>query len=171
MLEFSKINNKVSETLRQENNEVVYRGWLFLNENAQLENNNIIINVPNMYTKEIFEDRYLSDIESLYRNELSFDKIILKVVSENQIASPSNIGDKSNLLDDVIEKINFNVKHVYEFVENAARNGYYSVSCALSHEAVSKEEIYWSVKDFLVNKGFKVELSNLDNNYILNLSW
>jgi chromosomal replication initiation ATPase DnaA len=76
------INNKVASTLKEENNAVVYTAWLSFTEGAQLQNNNIVINVPNQYIKETLEERYLSDIETLYRNELSFSKLVVKTDAE-----------------------------------------------------------------------------------------
>lgn len=81
MKNISLANKKISEILREENNEVVYNVWLNCIENAQLEDNNIVVNVPNHYIKETFENKYSFDIESMYRNELEFSKFVVRVVS------------------------------------------------------------------------------------------
>jgi chromosomal replication initiation ATPase DnaA len=82
MENLSLINSKVATTLREENNSVVYTAWLSFTEKAQFENNDIIINVPNQYIKETLEERYLSDIEDLYRREIPFSKLIIRTETE-----------------------------------------------------------------------------------------
>ena len=82
MRDLSLVNQRVSETLKGENNEVVYKAWLFFTEDAQFEDGNIVIRVPNHYIKSTLEERYHSDIEELYRNEFDFLKLIIKTEVE-----------------------------------------------------------------------------------------
>jgi chromosomal replication initiation ATPase DnaA len=82
MNNLSLINEKVSNTLKEENNAVVYTAWLSFAEEAQLEDGNLVINVPNPYIKETLEERYSLDIEGLYRKELAFAKLIIRTEAE-----------------------------------------------------------------------------------------
>ena len=100
------INKKVSNTLREENNAVVYTAWLSYTEDALLEDCNIIINVPNPYIKESLEERYGLDIEELYRSEFKFSKLIIRTEAE-QIADTFNKAD-------TIEYINAKVLTAFE---------------------------------------------------------
>jgi chromosomal replication initiation ATPase DnaA len=79
MKDIKFINKKISDILKNDYNEVVYKVWLFLTESAELDENDIVINAPNYYIKETMEDRYASEIEELYRNELKFSKFIIRV--------------------------------------------------------------------------------------------
>lgn len=104
----AEINNKVSGILKEENNLVVYAAWLSFAEDAKLEDNNIIIDVPNPYIKETIEDRYYLDIEELYRNELNFSKLIIRTEAE-QIADTFKKADNVEYVNtnviDAVEKI------------------------------------------------------------------
>jgi chromosomal replication initiation ATPase DnaA len=108
MNNLSLINNNVSNILREDNNEVVYRAWLSFTENANLEDGNIIITVPNQYIKETIEDRYFSTIEELYRNELQFSILIIKTEAE-QIVDTFRKAESIDLIEDdsldAVEKI------------------------------------------------------------------
>jgi chromosomal replication initiation ATPase DnaA len=106
MENLSEINKKVSSTLREENNAVVYTAWLSFTEEAQLEDGNIVINVPNPYIKETLEERYNFDIEELYRNEIAFSKLIIRTEAE-QI---TNAFKKANN----IEYVNMKVLNAFE---------------------------------------------------------
>lgn len=106
MKNLSEINKKVSSTLREENNAVVYTAWLSFTEEAQLEDGNIIINVPNPYIKETIEERYNFDIEELYRNEIAFSKLIIRTEAE-QIADAFKKADN-------IEYLNMKVLNAFE---------------------------------------------------------
>lgn len=77
MANLSLVNKKISEILRNENNEVVYTVWLSCTEDAEFEDNNIIIKVPNHYLRETFENKYKFEVETLYRKELNFSKLIV----------------------------------------------------------------------------------------------
>lgn len=174
MLNFDLINKEINHILETENNEVVYRAWLFYFENSRFEDNNIIVTVPNMYTKNILEERYLYDIEDLYREKITFKNIVLKVrdceVFEGVI-SGIHTEDTSTIFEDIVEKINFQVKKVYEFIEAASSSGLNSISYMLPIDWVLNEEVYFRLKEFMSSKGFKAEFNNLDNKYTLNLSW
>lgn len=78
MKDIMSINKKISSLLKRENNEVVYTVWLSCTENAKFEKNNVVINVPNDYLRETFEDKYRFEVESLYRNELNFFGFIVR---------------------------------------------------------------------------------------------
>ena len=82
MKDISLINEIVCNTLKSENNEVIYTSWLSFAENAKYDGDNIIINVPNNFVKEAIEERYSEDLEQLYRGELNFSKLIVKSDSE-----------------------------------------------------------------------------------------
>jgi chromosomal replication initiation ATPase DnaA len=82
MSNLKEINDRVSSVLREENNEVVYRAWLNFAENSKLIDGNIVITVPNQYIKETLEDRYIFEIEALYKNDLSFSKLIIITEAE-----------------------------------------------------------------------------------------
>jgi chromosomal replication initiation ATPase DnaA len=106
MLNLALINNKVSSVLKEENNEVVYRAWLSYTEDAYIEDGNLVINVPNQYIKETFEERYISDIEALYRSELDFSKLLIRTEAEEIV----NTFEKA----DSIEYVNSKVLGVVE---------------------------------------------------------
>lgn len=78
MIDLMSINKKISNILKRENNGVVYTVWLSCTENAKLERNNIVIDLPNHYLKETFEDKYKFEVESLYRNEFDFFGFIVR---------------------------------------------------------------------------------------------
>ncbi len=82
MENLSLVNKKVSSILKEENNAVVYTAWLSYAETAKLEDDNLIIEVPNQYIKETLEERYSIDIEVLYRGELDFSKLIIRTEAE-----------------------------------------------------------------------------------------
>jgi chromosomal replication initiation ATPase DnaA len=106
MENLSLINIKITTILKEENNSVVYTAWLSFTEKAKLEDNNIIINVPNQYIKETLEDRYLSDIEDLYRSELTFSNLVIRTETE-QILDTFKKADS-------VEYINTKVLNVVE---------------------------------------------------------
>lgn len=114
MNNLSLINEKICSTLREENNSVVYTAWLSFTEAAQLEDNNIVINVPNQYIKETLEERYCSDIEDLYRNELSFSKLVIRTEAE-QIADTFKKAESVDYVNTkvlgAVEKIMLSSKH------------------------------------------------------------
>lgn len=78
MKNISEVNEKVCRILRDENNEVIYKAWLSFAEDAQYEDNNIVINVPNNYIKETMETRYYEDLEALYKEDLDFSKLLIR---------------------------------------------------------------------------------------------
>lgn len=106
MENLSAINKKVSSILREENNTVVYTAWLSFTEEAQLEDGNIVINVPNPYIKETIEERYNFDIEELYRNEIAFSKLVIRTEAE-QITDAFKKSDN-------IEYVNMKVLNAFE---------------------------------------------------------
>lgn len=174
MLDFNLINQDINSILKEENNEVVYRAWLSCFENSIFENNNIVVTVPNMYTKNIIEERYLYDIEEQYREKLSFNNIILKLCSGESfdvIPSKESTTEAFAVFEDIVEKINNQTKKVYEFIEAASKSGLNSISYILPIDWVLNEEVYIRIKELMSLKGFKAELENLDNKYTLNLSW
>jgi len=178
MYNLTLINNTVCEVLKAENNEMTYKGWLFFTENAQLIEDNIVVVVPNQFIKNIIEERYLLQIEELYRGELEFKELIIKVNGEEEDKA---VGDNSEIISfgeqfaykisDFVEAINTHVKNIYDFIEIASRNGSSFVSYTLINESLCGEEIYWRIKEFMMNKGFKVELSTIDSSCTLSLSW
>lgn len=100
MKDINAVNKKVCEFLRSENNEVIYKSWLSFAENAQYDGNNIIIDVPNNFIKEAIENRYSSDLEDLYSQELNFSKLVIKSETENylNLLSSSQSGTTSTSL-------------------------------------------------------------------------
>lgn len=90
MKNLSLISQNICDLLKEEYNEVVYKAWLFFTEKAFIEEENIIITVPNQYIKETLGERYLSHIEELFRRELQFSKIIIKADGENDIDKKHN---------------------------------------------------------------------------------
>jgi chromosomal replication initiation ATPase DnaA len=84
MVDLSLINQKVIDILKEEANEVVYRVWLSFTEKAKFEEGNIVVVVPNQYIKQTFEERYSSDIEELYKNNIDFSKLIVRTEEENE---------------------------------------------------------------------------------------
>ncbi|GLC31992.1 DnaA N-terminal domain-containing protein [Clostridium omnivorum] len=174
MLDFNLINQEINSILKEENNEVVYRAWLSCFENSIFENNNIVVIVPNMYTKNIIEERYLYDIEEQYREKLSFNNIIFKLSNYESfdcIPSKEATTEAFAVFEDIVEKINNQTKKVYEFIEAASKSGLHSISYILPMDWVLNEEVYIRIKELMSLKGFKAELENLDNKYTLNLSW
>jgi len=178
MVDLTLINEKVCEALKEDSNEITYKAWLFFTENAQLVEENIIILVPNQFVKNSIDERYFLQIEDLFRMELEFNKLIIKVQAEEEFktvkdSSGNNSfgGQFTNRLDEFIELINTHVKNIYDFVEAASKNGNSYVSYTLINECICGEEIYWKVKEFMLSRGFKVDLCRLDNSCILNLSW
>jgi chromosomal replication initiation ATPase DnaA len=89
MTDISLVNSKISNILRDENNEVVYKAWLSYTEGAQLQGSDLIIKVPNQFIKDAIESRYSQDIEQLYRNELQFSRLIF-TSDINEIINNSN---------------------------------------------------------------------------------
>jgi len=172
------INKNVCETLREENNEMTYRGWLFFTENAQLVLDNIVVLVPNQFIKNVIEERYADEIEELFRKELEFNQLVIKANFEEEVKAANEssvkfgLGEQfTNKLDEFVEAINTHVKNIYDFIEDASRNGNSFVSYTLINESFCGEEIYWKVKEFMLDKGFKVDLSTVDNSCTLNLTW
>jgi chromosomal replication initiation ATPase DnaA len=162
------VNIEICETLRQEYNEVIYKAWLAFIENAQLKNGNIVISVPNQYIKETFLDRYAFDIEKLYKNCFNFDKLIVEIPAEEAKSYPLIL---SNTEMDILEIVDSCIKDIYVFIENAKNSGMSNVSCEILKDSTIMDELYFRIKDFLLNKGFKTELLTTNNNYTLSLSW
>lgn len=173
MLNLLSANKKISEVLKEQNNQVVYQAWLSCTESAQLVDNNLVLSVPNHFIREGIEDRYISEISELYKNEVNFSKIVIKVSTELETIDerPSALEYINDKFIDVVEAINSQIKEVYSFIETAVKEGSHSVSCALAKEAIATEEIYFRVKEFLSDKGYKAELFNSGSNFTLNLSW
>lgn len=174
MLEFKLINEEINSILKEENNEVVYRAWLSYFENSIFEDDNIIVTVPNMYTKNIIEERYLYDIEEQYRGKLNFNNIIFNLINSesfNSVLSHGESSEDSTVFENIAEKINNQTKSVYEFIDAASQSGLHSTSYILPLDWVINEEVYIRIKELISLKGFKAELENLDNKYTLNLSW
>jgi len=139
---------------------------------------NIVVLVPNQFIKNVIEERYVNEIEELFRKELEFNQFVIKVdfqenvKSLNQNSVKFNFGEQfTNKFDEFVETINTHVKNIYDFIEDASKNGNSFVSYTLINESFCGEEIYWKVKEFMLNKGFKVELNTVDNSCTLNLSW
>ena len=178
MYDLTLINKKVCETLKTENNEMTYKAWLFFTENAQLIEDNIVLLVPNQFVKNVIEERYLFQIEELYRGEFEFNQFIIKVNGEEAVKAVEDNSEKicfgeqfASKLEDFVEAINTHVKNIYDFIETASKNGNSFVSYTLINESFCGEEIYWRIKEFMINKGFKVELSTMDSSCTLSLSW
>lgn len=174
MYDLTLINQNVCNTLRKENNEIIYKGWLFFAEDTQLIENNIVVMVPNHFIKNIIEERYFNEIEELYRRELEFSQLIIKVMAEEVKDSSvkNSVGEQfTNKLDDFIELFNTHVRNIYDFIEAASINGSSFVSYTLINESFCGEEIYWKIKEFMMHRGFKVEFNRIDSCYTLNLSW
>jgi chromosomal replication initiation ATPase DnaA len=171
-MSISKINIEISDVLKQDYNEVIYKSWLTFIETAELDNGNVIVSVPNQYIKETFEERYALDIEELYRNRISFGKLIVKTPSE-QLINVSNSFPLTinNTIFDMSEMVNSYIKDIYNFIESAVKNGNRNVSCVFLNDSIIIDELYWRIKEFLLNKGFKTELLSSNNNYTLSLSW
>lgn len=179
MVNMNTVNKNVSSVLKNDYSEAVYNVWLFFTETAQFINNNIVLSVPNYFIKNIVEKRYLFDIEDLYRNELDFNKLTIELESNQtsylkfetskreDVLSSSNAYEAVNL----IEKINYHIKNIYEYIEIALNSGYNSFSYTLAQEPFFTEEIYWQVKNYMINKGYKVNLESLDEVYTLKLAW
>lgn len=171
-MNMEKINSEISVILRNDYNEVIYRAWLTFVENSELKDENLIVSVPNQYIKETFQDRFAESVEELYRDRLDFKKLIIKTYTEEVIKINSSLPltVNSSLLD-ISDIVNSCIKDIYKVIEEAVKNGNKNVSCIFIKETSILEELYWRVKDFLLDRGFKTELLNSENNYTLNLSW
>lgn len=171
-MDLLKVNSEISDVLKQEYNEVIYKAWLTFIETAKLENSNIIISVPNHYIKETFEERYAYDVEELYRNSIYFDKLIVKTIAEQEVkvnnCYPLTI---NNTMINISEIVNSYIKDIYIFIENAVKSGSRNASFIFLKDSAILDELYWRIKEFLINKGFKTELFSSNDNYTLNLSW
>jgi|GEM_PF-4526146 len=171
-MSISIINNQISEVLKQEYNEVIYKAWLSFVETAELDNENIVISVPNQYIKETFLERYAFDVEDLYRSCFGFNKLIVKASAENEFKFNKSYPMIINSSDtDISEIVNSYVKDIYDFIETASKNGDNNVTLEFLKDSTFIEELYFRIKEFLLNKGFKTELFTSDNNYTLSLSW
>jgi chromosomal replication initiation ATPase DnaA len=167
-----KLNNQISEVLKQEYNEVIYTAWLSFIETAELENENIVISVPNQYIKETLLERYAQDIEDLYRNSFNFNKLIIKTLACDELKSSIDYPFFISLSDDDISEIvNSYVKDIYDFIEAASKNGDTKMTLEFLKDSTFIDELYFRIREFLLNKGFKTELLTSDNNYTLCLSW
>ncbi|MFL0267328.1 DnaA N-terminal domain-containing protein [Candidatus Clostridium radicumherbarum] len=171
-MSISKLNNQISEVLKQEYNEVIYTAWLSFIETAELENENIVVSVPNQYIKETFLERYANDVEELYRNCFNFNKLIIKTLADGEfkpsIGYPLYLSSSDA---DISEIVNSYVKDIYDFIEAASKNGDTKVTLEFLKDSAFIEELYFRIKEFLLNKGFKTELLTSGNNYTLSLSW
>lgn len=171
-MSISKLNNQICEVLKQEYNEVIYTAWLSFIETAELENENIVISVPNQYIKETFLERYAEDVEELYRNSFNFNKLIIRALAEDEFKSiigyPLILSSSDA---DISEIVNSYVKDIYDFIEAASKNGDTKVTMEFLKDSTFIEELYFRIREFLLNKGFKTELLTSDNNYTLSLSW
>lgn len=116
-MDISKVNIEICDTLNQEYNEVIYKAWLSFIETAVLENDHIIISVPNQYIRETFEERYAFDVEELYRKSVGFNKLIVKTPDiealEGNNIFPLTI---NNTIADISEMVNSYMKNSYGFV-------------------------------------------------------
>ncbi|MFL0246016.1 DnaA N-terminal domain-containing protein [Candidatus Clostridium stratigraminis] len=171
-MSISKINNQISEVLKQEYNEVIYTAWLSFIETAELENENIVISVPNQYIKETFIERYVDNVEELYRDCFNFNKLIIKTLAEGEfkpsICYPLLLSSSDA---EISEIVNSYVRDIYDFIEAASKNGDTKVTMEFLKDSTFIEDLYFRIKEFLLNRGFKAELLTSDNNYILSLSW
>ncbi|ERI93980.1 hypothetical protein HMPREF1982_01288 [Clostridiales bacterium oral taxon 876 str. F0540] len=100
MKNLTVISKNICDLLKEEYNEVIYKAWLFFTENAFIEDENIVITVPNHYIKETLGERYLSHIEDLYRTKVDFSRLIVKTDSE------INESKKHNTLEEYLESEN-----------------------------------------------------------------
>lgn len=171
-MNLSKVNIEIADVLKQDYNEVIYKAWLTFIDTAVLDNGNIIISVPNQYIKETFEERYIFEIEELYRRSIYFDKLIVKT-PDPQITKVTNCFPLtiSNTIVDISEIVNSYIKDIYSFIESAVKSGNHNASFVFLKDLALTDELYWRIKEFLLNKGFKTELLSSNDNYTLSLSW
>lgn len=167
-----KINLEISEVLKNEYNEVIYTAWLKFIENTELKDGNLIVSVPNHYIKETFEERYTASVEELYKNNIKFNRLLVKTPEEEIVKLSSKyLPSSENSLCNISELVNTCIKDIYDLIEGAVKSGNKSVSCIFVKDPSILEELYWRVKEFLLGKGFKTELLSSQNNYTLSLSW
>lgn len=184
-MNIEEINLKVSELIKEKIGIVKFNTWFKVIKNAYMDENNIIIPVPNDFHKGVIEERYLelfNDTYRLYKEHLGYDKIIIKtdknieqVFNEQEeyvfnAKEMKKIADKRNSeLIDIEKEAEEALEKIFREINIRAEWGDYSTICYLNkNDLLALENIIRELKRL----GFKVEKQFSEGiNNIIDIQW
>lgn len=189
---FEDINTRVCQMIKSELTDIAYSTWVKYLEKAYMEENNIVIKVPDSFVQGIVQSRYLSLYHSAYshfrdgfryedilvevdENLVCHEKIVKNNIEENKIKIYSankmrEIADRKNAeIEDVEKLFEEELKEIYDRITYNANVGKYK--CAKILKYPNTHIIVQKIIDNLIENGYKIEIEDYAQETGLTIEW